>query len=155
MLEGFDASARSTDEDVKAEAAAEVEGRKEDDEEDDEDSSKDGDGEGKEAPAADAGGDGPASGAGADAAADKSASLATVAARVGKHIVSEALCLLECSRHGLREYELLELLAPKGRERLPPVVWARLYRSLEIYLRPVGEEDQGGTIGFFHLQLLK
>ena len=82
-----------------------------------------------------------------------SATLATVAARVGKHIVSEALCLLECSRHGLREYELLELLAPRDRERLPPVVWARLYRSLEIYLRPVGEEDQGGTIGFFHLQL--
>eukprot|EP01138_Halocafeteria_seosinensis_P010237 gb/GECG01010455.1/.p1 GENE.gb/GECG01010455.1/~~gb/GECG01010455.1/.p1 ORF type:complete len:2817 (+),score=410.58 gb/GECG01010455.1/:1-8451(+) len=71
----------------------------------------------------------------------------------GHLIVRDALTLLECSRHGLRENELLELLAPPGKSQLPPVVWARLYRSLELYLRPLGEEDEG-MLGFFHQQMM-
>jgi len=71
---------------------------------------------------------------------------------LGRRLVRDALTLLECSRHGLSESELLELLAPPGRERLPPVAWARLYRTLEVYLRP---QDEGGEgiIGFFHQQI--
>jgi hypothetical protein len=65
---------------------------------------------------------------------------------------SDALTLLVCSRHGLRETELLELMAPPGKSQLPPAVWTRLYRSLELYLRPLGEEEQG-MLGFFHQQM--
>ena len=72
----------------------------------------------------------------------------------GHMIVRDALSLLECSRHGLRENELLELLAPPGKNQLPPVVWARLYRSLELYLRPLGEEDES-MLGFFHHQMME
>ncbi len=64
----------------------------------------------------------------------------------------DALTLLVCSRHGLRETELLELMAPPGKSQLPGAVWTRLYRSLELYLRPLGEEEQG-MLGFFHQQM--
>ena len=67
-------------------------------------------------------------------------------------IVRDALTLLVCSRHGLRESELLELMAPPGKSQLPGAVWTRLYRSLELYLRPLGEEEQG-MLGFFHTQM--
>ena len=76
-----------------------------------------------------------------------------LAATVGRMLVREALTLLECSRHGLRETELLELLAPPGKSQLPPVVWARLHRCLELYLRPMGEDDTG-MLGFFHMQMV-
>jgi WD40 repeat protein len=72
--------------------------------------------------------------------------------RLGRQLVRDALTLLHCSRHGLTEAELLELLAPPGRDRLPPAAWARLYRTLEIYLRPQGEDGEG-IIGFFHQQI--
>ena len=75
------------------------------------------------------------------------------AERVGYFIVRDALSLLVCSRHGLSEDELLEMLAPPGKAQLPPVVWARLYRSLELYLRPVGDDAQG-LLGFFHEQMV-
>lgn len=45
-------------------------------------------------------------------------------------IVRDALSLLVCSRHGLRETELLELLAPDGKTQLPPVVWTRYATKL-------------------------
>jgi len=89
-------------------------------------------------------------------AAAKAAQLAVTKAaaeRVGYFIVRDALSLLVCSRHGLSEDELLEMLAPPGKAQLPPVVWARLYRSLELYLRPVGDDAQG-LLGFFHEQMV-
>lgn len=102
-----------------------------------------------------------ASGAGAGGAAIESKTpsagsaqvSSAVASRVGYYIVRDALSLLVCSRHGLSEDELLEMLAPDGRARLPPVVWARLYRSLELYLRPMGDDAQG-LLGFFHEQMV-
>ncbi len=100
----------------------------------------------------------PASGKAAsdDDKASKAAALAVskaAAERVGYFIVRDALSLLVCSRHGLSEDELLEMLAPPGKAQLPPVVWARLYRSLELYLRPVGDDAQG-LLGFFHEQMV-
>lgn len=71
----------------------------------------------------------------------------------GASLVRDALALLARSRNGLRESEVLQLLAPRGEAELPRVVWSRLYRSLELYLRPQGE-DAEGTLDFFHMQLL-
>ncbi|RYG41691.1 hypothetical protein EON68_02800, partial [archaeon] len=72
---------------------------------------------------------------------------------IGRQVVKKALTLIECSRHGLQEGELLELLAPRGKRMLPPLVWARLYRSLELYLHPLGEEENG-MLGFFSQQMV-
>ena len=78
---------------------------------------------------------------------------AAFADQCGRMLVQDALTLLEASRHGLREAELLELLAPPGKQTLPPVVWARLYRSLEQYLRPA-DDDEAGLLGYIHLQMI-
>lgn len=72
----------------------------------------------------------------------------------GKELVKSALSLLACARHGLLETEMLELLRHEGEEQLPRVVWARLYRSLQFYLRPPGEMGEG-ALNFFHRQLAK
>lgn len=72
----------------------------------------------------------------------------------GKELVADLLSLLACSRHGLLESELLELLAPSGQARLPQARWASLYRSLKFYLRPPGEDGEG-ELDFFHRQLAK
>jgi hypothetical protein len=61
--------------------------------------------------------------------------------------------LIECSAAS-QESELLELLAPRGKKQLPPIVWARLYRSLELYLHPLGDEDENGMLGFFSQQMV-
>lgn len=71
---------------------------------------------------------------------------------LGSTLVKYALSYIECSRHGMKEAELLELLAPPGKDILPQAIWARLFRSLELYLRPQGEDGEG-TLGFFHGQL--
>lgn len=70
----------------------------------------------------------------------------------GGELVKDALSLLECSRHGLLETEMLELLQRGGKEQLPRAIWARLYRSLQFYLRPPGERGEG-ALDFFHRQL--
>lgn len=72
----------------------------------------------------------------------------------GKELIKSALSLLECSRHGLLETEMLELLRREGEEQLPRAIWARLYRSLQFYLRPPGERGEG-ALDFFHRQLAK
>lgn len=72
----------------------------------------------------------------------------------GGETVSDALSLLECSRQGLLESEMLELLRREGEEQLPRVIWARLYRGLQFYLRPPGETGEG-ALDFFHRQLAK
>ena len=70
----------------------------------------------------------------------------------GRELVRNALSLLACSRHGLLESEVLELLRRDSEPQLPHVLWARLYRSLQFYLRPPGETGEG-ELNFFHQQL--
>ncbi len=66
----------------------------------------------------------------------------------GRELVAEAFSLLGCSRYGLSEKEMLELLLREGEEQLPRAVWARLTRSAKAYMVQRGE-----FIGFFHQQL--
>ncbi|MEK6323893.1 MAG: DUF4062 domain-containing protein [Acidobacteriota bacterium] len=73
---------------------------------------------------------------------------------LGADLVRDTLSLLECSRHGLLEIEMLELLGRDSEEQLPRAVWARLYRGLRFYLRPTGEAGEG-MLDFFHRQLAK
>jgi len=72
----------------------------------------------------------------------------------GRELVAETLSLLACAREGLAEAELLDLLRRPGEARLPPAIWARLYRSLRFYLRPPGQHGEA-TLGFFHRELAK
>lgn len=66
----------------------------------------------------------------------------------GRELVSQAFALLGCSRSGLAETELLQLLRPEAEEQFPRASWARLARSASMYLMQRGE-----LIGFFHRQL--
>ena len=66
----------------------------------------------------------------------------------GKELVSEAFSLLGCSRYGLGETELLQLLRREGKEQFPRAFWARLACIAKMYLVQRGE-----LIGFFHHQL--
>ena len=67
-------------------------------------------------------------------------------------LVKDTLCLIESSMYGLLESELLELLKPADKERLPVNTWAKLYRNLSPYLMNAGDENEG-LLEFFHLQL--
>ncbi len=67
-------------------------------------------------------------------------------------LVKDILCLIESSMYGLFESELLELLKPADKERLPVNIWAKLYRNLSPYLMNAGDEQEG-LLEFFHLQL--
>jgi WD40 repeat protein len=71
-----------------------------------------------------------------------------------KELVKSSLSLLACARHGLLETEMLELLRRDGEDQLPREIWARLYRSLQFYLRPTGEMGED-ALDFFHRQLAK
>jgi len=66
----------------------------------------------------------------------------------GREFVIEAFSLLGCSRYGLGENELLELLHRKGEEQLPRALLVRLSRSAKAYLVQRGE-----LVGFFHRHL--
>ncbi|OGD17713.1 MAG: hypothetical protein A2Y69_05625 [Candidatus Aminicenantes bacterium RBG_13_59_9] len=70
----------------------------------------------------------------------------------GKALVEGALSMLRCSKQGLLESELLELLRKEGETQMPRAVWARLYRSLQTYVRPPGESGES-TLDFFHGQV--
>src|SRR4051812_36955829 len=59
----------------------------------------------------------------------------------GAELVMNTLSLLECSRGGLLETEMLNLLGKGG--PLPSYLWSRLYRSLSAFLRPPGESGEG------------
>lgn len=67
-------------------------------------------------------------------------------------LVKDTMCLLECSMYGLLESELLDLLKPTDKEKLPLNTWARLYRNLAPYLLNAGDSSEG-LFDFFHLQL--
>ena len=66
----------------------------------------------------------------------------------GREFVAETFSLLGCSRYGLSENELLELLRREGEEQLPRALWVRLFRSAKAYLVQRGE-----LVGFFHRHL--
>jgi len=66
----------------------------------------------------------------------------------GHEFVTEAFSLLGCSRYGLSENELLELLQREKEEQLPRALWVRLARSAKAYLVQRGE-----LVGFFHRHL--
>eukprot|EP00741_Cyanophora_paradoxa_P019806 tig00021168_g19115.t1 len=70
----------------------------------------------------------------------------------GRELVEKSLCFLTVSKNGLLENELLELLSRRGEVQLPRAFWARLFRSLEFYLRPPGESGEG-AIDFYFTQL--
>eukprot|EP00753_Platysulcus_tardus_P014507 PLAT4384.1.p1 GENE.PLAT4384.1~~PLAT4384.1.p1 ORF type:complete len:2093 (+),score=763.88 PLAT4384.1:756-6281(+) len=74
------------------------------------------------------------------------------ASGLSAHLIRETMTLLECSRQGLLEMELLELLAPPGQPTLSQSVWLRLSRSLGAYLR-LQEELDDCTLDFFHNQM--
>ena len=74
--------------------------------------------------------------------------LARVEEDYGRDLVTQAVSMLGCSRHGLRETELLQLLRRKDQEQFPRALWARLARSAKMYLVQRGE-----LIYFFHRQL--
>lgn len=64
--------------------------------------------------------------------------------------VKSMLTTLLCSRNGLRREELLELLAPGGAATLSATAWNRLYRSVEAYVKPLGET---GLLKLTHQQM--
>ena len=66
----------------------------------------------------------------------------------GRELVVEAFALVGCSRYGLSEAELLDLLPREGEEQFPHALWARLAHSAHAYLVQRGE-----LLGFFHRQL--
>ena len=85
----------------------------------------------------------------------------------GRMLVSHALGLLAASRHGLSEDELIDVLSadqavkadfhprsPKSPDvdRLPVVVWSRLYFDLEPYLSEHASEE-ASLLAFYHRQL--
>ena len=66
----------------------------------------------------------------------------------GRELVTETFSLLGCSRYGLSESELLDLLRREKDEQLPRALWARLARGAKAYL-----VERGELVGFFHRQL--
>jgi len=67
-------------------------------------------------------------------------------AEQGRNLIRDALSLLQCSRHGLIELEIVEMLGANSS------VWASLSLSLGLFLRPMGRE---GQLDFFHRQIAK
>jgi nephrocystin-3 len=65
----------------------------------------------------------------------------------GREFVAETFALLGCSRFGLSEVELLDLLSSEEAGRLPRILWTRLMFSTKMYLVQRGE-----LFGFFHRQ---
>jgi nephrocystin-3 len=65
----------------------------------------------------------------------------------GGELAREAFSLLGCSRYGLSEAELLDLLRRQEEEQLPRALWVRLARGAKAYL-----VERGELVGFFHRQ---
>ena len=66
----------------------------------------------------------------------------------GHEFVTDPFSLLGCSRYGLSENELLELLQREEEEQLPRALWVRLARSAKAYLVQRSE-----LVGFLHPHL--
>ena len=72
----------------------------------------------------------------------------------GEELIRNSFSLVACSHDGLLETEILELLKPDDDERLPPILWARIYRSVRLYLTPAGENSQQ-LVNFYHTEFRK
>ena len=84
------------------------------------------------------------------------------------NLVRDAMCFFECSRFGLLETEMLQLLKPSVKDalnlglinddkdsfELPRKKWSALFLSVSTYFRSPGE-DKTGLIDFFHRQMSK
>ena len=93
----------------------------------------------------------------------------------GELLVSRTLSYLACSRHGLAEDEILDILSADSEvmddflrrsptetesmkqnvqrmKALPVVVWVRMYGDLEPFLRE-GTADKSALLGFYHWQM--
>lgn len=68
-------------------------------------------------------------------------------------LVRDTLCLLLCSRHGLWERELLQLMAPPNISQLPSNVWSRLHHSLEAHITTAGSVN--GLLVIHHTQFAR
>lgn len=68
----------------------------------------------------------------------------------GKELVEKTFALINCSRYGLSELELLELLKRVDEDKLPLLIWEKLRRNASFYLVQRGE-----YMGFFHKQLVE
>src|SRR5689334_13513627 len=64
------------------------------------------------------------------------------------------MSLIACSRGGIMETEMLELLRrkEKNEDMLPQAVWSRIYSSIQAVLRPSKGEI---TLDFFHKEIFK
>jgi telomerase protein component 1 len=74
----------------------------------------------------------------------------------GKDFIRAIVTVLLCSRGGLLEIEMLELLKRKGtnEEALPQAIWSRTFSNIQSILRVTGEASQG-TLDFFHKEVSK
>ncbi len=68
-----------------------------------------------------------------------------------KEMLKATLCLISCARTGLKESELLRVLAREKRKEthLPRAAWSPLLAALLPFLRPIAESGDG-TLSFFH-----
>ena len=57
----------------------------------------------------------------------------------GRDVVKGVLTLLLFSRGGLRQEDLMRLLAPPGQDTMSHTAWNRLYHAVEGYVRPLGD----------------
>ena len=67
----------------------------------------------------------------------------------GIDLVKRSLSLLESSRFGLLEEELLSIL------NISRFQWGELFLSLQFFLRPIGSNDNEKVLDFFHRQISK
>ena len=68
----------------------------------------------------------------------------------GKELIEKTFTLINCSRYGLSELELLDLLKRADEDKLPLLIWETLRRSASFYLVQRGE-----YVGVFHKQLVE
>lgn len=68
----------------------------------------------------------------------------------GKELVESTLGLLDCSRFGLLEEELLEMNPSLSRFQ-----WSEFFLSIKFYLRPIGGKNSEKVLDFFHRQFAK
>lgn len=70
----------------------------------------------------------------------------------GKHYVKEVLCTIECSRIGIFEFELIEIIKQDKDICFTPLIWAALKGNLKPYLRSHNNTNEG-ILDFYHQQI--
>ena len=67
----------------------------------------------------------------------------------GRDLVKKSLSLIHCSRSGVLETEVIEIL------QVTSSAWSSLLLSLEFFLRPLSKSAGEGRLDFFHRQVAK